>query len=405
MPCLLAGLLRAYSAAATAASRFLSAHAQPPHTHTTQPVNEQTILQLMDNPIHLFAGASSSLLLLWNTLADLVPIAELLPAGSLLLGSAVIAASLALALARAYAGDQALCGPVMFHVLTTALMLARAAVSGPPDKQYSTLACKDVHELLLLCFAVGTGLLHGEYKGTSKQSLLRSMRVTSSSSSSIAGSSSSKGNKDSKPGRLAVSAHHEQLLHAVIGVRQLPPLQQHTASSVLRLMWLIPLAVCEAGRMRMPQVPGSVSWGEVVPWRVALPLLLTQVELVALAPTFLAEQLTVLLQMLALMTANLSGLRTWTHTQQQPRDCGTLQSQLRLLVQALWLQLGPALLSLCRRSSGEAVGEEDQEGPGSACKVYNTASGQPLEAAPPRQVFATFSAMLVNAVTWHGGCA
>jgi hypothetical protein len=76
---------------------------------------------------------------------------------------------------------------------------------------------------------------------------------------------------------------------------------------------------------------------------------------------------------------------------------------LRLLVQALWLQLGPALLSLCRRSSGE--GEEDQEGAGSACRVFSTASGERLEAAPPRQVFATFSAMQMNAGTWQGGCA
>ena len=196
----------------------------------------------MDSPIHLFAGASSCLLMLWNTLADLVPIPELLSAGSPLLGSAEPATSPALALARAYAGDQALCGPFMFQVLTTALMLARAAVMGPAVKHYSTLACQDVYELLLLCFAVGTGLLHAEYKGTSKQSLLSSMRATSSSTTTTSGSSnggssrgrssagsSSKGKKDSKPGRLAVSAHHEELLHAVIGLRQLPAQQQGTA--------------------------------------------------------------------------------------------------------------------------------------------------------------------------------
>lgn len=69
---------------------------------------------------------------------------------------------------------------------------------------------------------------------------------------------------------------------------------------MVRLMPLIPLAVCEADRMRAQLVPGSVSWGEVVP------LLLTQVELVALAPPFLTEQLTVLQQMLSMMTANLA---------------------------------------------------------------------------------------------------
>lgn len=71
-------------------------------------------------------------------------------------------------------------------------------------------------------------------------------------------------------------------------------------------------------------------------------------------------------------------------------------------MQALWLQLGPALLSLCRRSSGEALGAEDEDRPG--FKVFYTASGQQKEAAAPRQVFATCGAMLMNAVTWHGEC-
>jgi hypothetical protein len=121
---LVAGLLRAFSTAATAASRSLSARPQLPRTNTdpARPT-EQTIARLMENPIHLFAGASSSLLLLWNTLADLMPILELLSVGSPLLGSAEPTATLGLALARTYAGDPALCGPVLFHVLTTALVL------------------------------------------------------------------------------------------------------------------------------------------------------------------------------------------------------------------------------------------------------------------------------------------
>jgi hypothetical protein len=143
----------------------------------------------MDNPVHLITGASNSLLLMWSTIADLMLDSELLSDGSILQDTAVPSASLAMVLARAYAGDQAFCAPVMYHVLATALMLAQAAVAAPPDKHHSTMVCQEVFELLLLCFAVGTGLLHAEYNCISQHSLLPSMRVTDGSSG---GSSSSK---------------------------------------------------------------------------------------------------------------------------------------------------------------------------------------------------------------------
>jgi hypothetical protein len=63
---------------------------------------QQAVLQVMNNPLHLFAAASNVVLLLWDTVADLTPVAQLLPAGSMLLDSAVPAASLAMTLARAY---------------------------------------------------------------------------------------------------------------------------------------------------------------------------------------------------------------------------------------------------------------------------------------------------------------
>jgi hypothetical protein len=322
-------------------------------------------------------------------------------------------------LARAYAGDETFCVPVMYHVLTGALMFARAALSGPHDKHYMTLAHRDMYDLLLLCLAVGTGLLHAEYKGVSKQSLLPSMRAAGSSSSS---------STSGKPRRLAVSAHHEELLHALLGVRRLAAADDLTASTVSYTMWLIPHAVYEASRMRMKE-KGSAQGGpdrgadrgadsirEVVPRPLALPLLLTQVEVLALAPPFYSEKLPVLQQALAFMSGSFDELRSWTRQQpwqqqQQQQEArnspaapslGAVQSQLQECIQSMWLQLGPALLALCRRSSGEAAGEEDDDMPG--CHLISARSGQLLGAVPPREVFATFSDMLMGTGRpWTGG--
>jgi hypothetical protein len=134
-------------------------------------------------------------------------------------------------------------------VLSAALAFARAALSGTHDKHFSTLAHRDVYELLLLCLAVGTGLLHAEYKGTSKQSLLTSMQM--------AGSSSSGRSSGSKLRRLAVSAHHEELLNALLGVRQLAAMDEATAFTVSSSNWLILSAVCEASRTRLKEATAS----------------------------------------------------------------------------------------------------------------------------------------------------
>ena len=380
------------------------------------------MVQLMNNPAHVFAAASSSVLMLWNNITDLMPPQELLAAGSLLLDTALPSATLAMALARAYAGDHAFCASVMFNVLPASHTIARAAVAQPTDTYYGVLARQGVYELLLLGFAVYTGLLHAGYKGVSKQSLLPSMRAASSSSSSNGGScsrgrssasSSSKANKNSKAGRLAVSAHHEELLQALLGVRQLAALQDSTASTLLETMWLVPHAVCKARRVRhgeayeLGQSSHSMGRGELV-----LPLLLTQVELLALVPPLLVEQRGVLQLLLSDMPGDCHELHAWTRTlcrqqqqQQQPQQevpslpcLEVVQAHMWLLVQSVWLQLGPALLALCHRSSGEAVGE-DQEGQSGI--VFTSASGQPLRAAPPRQVYATFSEMLMTALRWQ----
>ena len=272
---------------------------------------------------------------------------------------------------------------------------------------------RDVYELLLLCLAIGTGLLHAEYKGVSKQTLLNSMQAATSSSSSSSGDSGSNRGRSSKSQRLAVSAHHEELLQALVGVRQLAATDDYTVYTVSTTMWLIPQAVCEAGRTCMNEV-NSLQRGtdrdphtirEVVPGALALPLLLTQVEVLALAPPFLSDKLPVLQHMLAIMAGTFEQLRSWTRQQpwQQQRlqrsspSLRTVQSQLQECVQSVWLQLGPALLALCRRSSGEVEGEADDM---TGCHIVSTGSGQQLGGVNPRRVFGTYGDMLMRVMTW-----
>jgi hypothetical protein len=84
--------------------------------------------------------------------------------------------------------------------------------------------------MLLLGLAVSTALLHAEYKGASSQALLPSMRATDGTSNSSSGAGSGGSSRGSRC--LAVSAHHEELLQALVGVRQLPALHEHTAAVV-----------------------------------------------------------------------------------------------------------------------------------------------------------------------------
>jgi hypothetical protein len=280
----------------------------------------------------------------------------------------------------------------------------------------SVLACWEVSELLLLGLAIGTGLLHKEQKGISTQSLPPSMRATDSTptSSNASGSGSSRASSNK---RLAVSAHHEELLQALVGVRQLAVLQNFSATEVAANMWLFPLAVNRAQRARIqdaigsggassltsPSVKRAVQGGEVVPWQLALPVLLTQLELLALAPSYLTAQLVLLPELLGQMACGCQQFGTFTcphHWQpgQQPPNWpsfDTVQSQLQQCVQCTWLQLGPALLVLCRRSNCE-----EEEGPGS---ILVNPAGQRLGPAEPRRVFAFFSEMLLSKVAWSGG--
>jgi hypothetical protein len=121
-------------------------------------------------------------------------------------------------------------------------------------------------------------------------------------------------------------------------------------------------------------------------------------------------------QVLPFMSGGFEGFRSWARTQpwrqQQQQQLNspnvpslrTVQSQLQLCVQDVWLQLGLALRALCRRSSGEAAEEEEDENKGH-CFMVNTGSGQLLGDVAPRQVFATYSEMLVAALTVSGDWA
>lgn len=286
------------------------------------------------------------------------------------------------------------------------------------------LACQEVFELLLLGLAVGTGLLHVEYKGTSAQALLTSMRTTNSTTASSSGAAS----QGSGSKRVAVSANHQELLQALVGVQQLPALHDRTAAAVAQLMPFILPAVARASRARLLDARGqgaaaanastisrtsasakeAVRAGELAPWQLALPLLLTQMELLALAPSFLAEQLSLLHQLLSMMGAASDQLRPFASAQHWqpgfPRppnwpSLDAVQSHMQMFVESVWLQLGPVLLSICRRSSGEA-GEEEED---RVRWVATTPAGERLEAACPRQVFESFSELLMRTLVLSGG--
>ena len=291
------------------------------------------------------------------------------------------------------------------------------------DAYYSVLARQELFELLLLGLAASTGLLHEELKGTSTQTLPPSMRPTDTLSSS---SSSSSGSRDSSSGsrRLAVSAHHKGLLQALTGVRQLPALHDHLVATLSNHMWVLPLAINAVIRTRVQDAQGlgpaatissctsasakeAVTAGEVVPWQLALPLVLTQLELYALAPPRLTEQLSVLCQQVGMLSTHCNQLQFFTHPHhwqpgQQPPNWPSydkVQLQLQQCVQSVWLQLGPALLCLCRQRSGEAAGEGEER---QRCTLVSM-TGEPVGATSSRQVFATFSELLTKTVNWQGG--
>lgn len=139
----------------------------------------------------------------------------------------------------------------------------------------------------------------------------------------------------------------------------------------------------------------------MVPWQLALPLHLAQIEVTALAPPYFADRLPVMQQLLNELqdsTAQLRKLSLRQLWQQPPSNLpplDTIKAQAQLCLEAVWLQLGPVLLSLCRRCSGEA----EDEGP---VTVGPSVTGASFEGLTPRQLFATYSQVLLSAVCWQG---
>ena len=272
--------------------------------------------------------------------------------------------------------------------------------------------------MLLLGLAAGTGLLHAEYQGASAQALLPSLRSRDSTTAS--GSTSSRGSGTGSK-RLAVPAHHEELLQALVGMRQLAALHDSTVTETTKQMGCISLAVIKASGARFSDAystgaaanasrtsacaKDAVRGGELIPWQLALPLLLTQVELLALAPPCLTEQLSLLQQQLKIMVLTFDQLQMFTDMRHWhggwPPNWPTMddvRSQVQLCVESVWLQIGPVLLSLCCRGSGEAEEGDEEQIP---CWAQNSA-GEPLIASP-RELFETFGQLLMRTLALQGG--
>lgn len=235
-----------------------------------------------------------------------------------------------------------------------------------------------------------------------------------------------------------MSPNHQELLHALIGVRQLA--SELHPNSVKLLVGNIGLLSCGVGACLEARVndannnnnnnddsvgssssgsgssgdserssgPDSsirrqaVRDGELVPWQIALPLHLVQIELLTLMPPHLSADWRVLKSGLEEVLRNLEQLRhlrqIFEDQKPHPQPPATLPSlaDFKALAQAyaqsLWLQLGPVLLSVCRCGGGEVEPNVDFFGP---CDT-------PGPAVAPRELFAPDAALLSELILWQG---
>lgn len=97
------GVLRAFAAAARAATAFFNSSPQIQRIEAA-PSREEAAAQLLYDPVQLFAAASASLLTLWVRMGMLMRMLDLMQPGSLLLETVQPCAALCVALLRAYAG-------------------------------------------------------------------------------------------------------------------------------------------------------------------------------------------------------------------------------------------------------------------------------------------------------------
>jgi hypothetical protein len=301
-------------------------------------------------------------LTLWISLTRLLPELDILQTNSPLVDTAVPCAALCMALARVYAGDLAYGATMVATAMDVASCMARGVVpirepwcSAVPN--VSVLAQQDVFELLLLGLQVATERVYVEQDGVSRQRLAPNLCPPAASSS---GSKAGKQSKQSQQQAVAVPPHHQELLHALLGVREVPDLHPSTSFSVLYPFNLYVAAMCETCRARQ-QNAHALRAGGLVPWRLVLPLQLVWVGAAALTPAPV-DTVSAITAVLADMVAHSQQLNKLTDPdlwRQQsavglpPLDSVNTQGQACL--ESLWLQLGPVLLSLCLSSSGEGA--------------------------------------------------
>lgn len=334
-------------------------------------------------------------------------------------------------------------GAVAFpSILDAAACVARAAVPSqncPAEPDGFVLAREEVLELILFVYAVGLQLLHADYRGLSRQKLAQgissssssqpSARASSAASSQRASSSSSskgsRGNGTSGSSsstaisnmHVPVPPHHQELLHSLIGVRQVDVSQyKPVADIVLANMSVIVAAVGDAVLTRIEDALGmsassrrsdseaearrqAVRAGERLPWALAAAACLVQVEVLALMPSFLANNHAMLLGCVedaarTIKQANTLVIRWSAQDQLQQPDqpsLDTLQTQAQSFLQSPWLQCGPVLLSVCTSGATDS----------NHVTPYKPAL-LPVEL---RGLFAPYASMLLAACCWEGEAA
>lgn len=95
--------MRALAAAARAAADFFNSSPSIQRVEAAPSLLEAAALVLYD-PVHLYAAASCSLLTLWGSLTNMMPMLDVMQPGSLLLDTVQPCAAMCVALSRAYAG-------------------------------------------------------------------------------------------------------------------------------------------------------------------------------------------------------------------------------------------------------------------------------------------------------------
>lgn len=166
---------------------------------------------------------------LWTSLTRLLPELDVLQPHSPLVDTALPCAALCMALAHAYAGDRAYGAATIATVMDAGGTMARgtAPLRGVPWStavpNISVLAHQEVFELLLLGLQVATERVYTEQKGVSRQRLASSLCMPAASSSKTG-----KCSKQSEQQAVAVSPHHQELLHALLGVREVADLHPST---------------------------------------------------------------------------------------------------------------------------------------------------------------------------------